>query len=279
MAKILLIGSLSLGFIILSILLLASLDSLAYNTVGINYSSYFKSIENSTYESGFHFIGLGHDFIPYELKVQTMEFSRSSSATLPPIVCRTKDGLKLQLEISFQYRVLKNTIYEIYTTFGDEMKSILLRVAIDSISDTSTNYSSYDFFTTREEIGYKMKNDLDMRLKSDLYSEVVFFQLRSIDLPNDYEDAIQKTEVTKQGILQAQAARNKNKVVQATYVESAQIGKNITINQAYGKGDALQLRTNATAGTFLNITQSQAQAYQNMKENLTFSNADLIQYL
>ena len=83
MAKILLIGSLSLGVFILSIFMLLSLDSLDYNTVGINYSSIFKSIENKTYESGFHFIGLGHDFIPYELKVQTMEFSRSKSATLP----------------------------------------------------------------------------------------------------------------------------------------------------------------------------------------------------
>ena len=70
------------------------------------------------------------------------------------------------------------------------MKNILLRVAIDSISDTSTLYSSYDFFTTREKIGQQMKTDLNTRLKNDLYSEVVFFQLRSIDLPNDYEDAI-----------------------------------------------------------------------------------------
>lgn len=136
------------------------------------------------------------------------------------------------------------------------MKNILLRVAIDSISDTSTLYTSYDFFTTRESIGQKMKEDLNTRLTNDLYSEVVFFQLRSIDLPNDYENAIQQTEVTKQGILQAEAQRNKNKVVQDTYVESARIGKNITINQAYGKGDALQLRTNATAGTFMNVTQS-----------------------
>lgn len=230
MAKVLLIGSLSLGLVILSIFLLLSLDSLTYNTVGINYSSYFKSIENRTYESGFHFIGLGHDFIPYELKVQTMEFSKRSKATLPQISCRTKDGLKLLLEISFQYQILPEKIYEIYTTYGDEMKNILLRVAIDSLSDTSTLYSSYDFFIMRDKIGQRMAADLDARLRSDLFSRVTFFQLRSIDLPNDYEDAIQKTEVTKQSILLADAQRNKNKVVQDTYVESARIGKNITIN-------------------------------------------------
>jgi hypothetical protein len=62
-------------------------------------------------------------------------------------------------------------------------------------------------------------------------------------------------------------------------VESAKIGKNITINQAYGKGDALQLRTNATAGTFLNVTQAQAQAYAKLKTDIGLQNQDLIQYL
>jgi regulator of protease activity HflC (stomatin/prohibitin superfamily) len=126
-----------------------------------------------------------------------MEFSKRGSATLPQISCRTKDGLKLDLEISFQYQIQSDKIYDIYTTYGEEMNNILLRVAIDSISDTSTLYSSYDFFTMRETIGSKMKQDLTTRLQTDLYSKVTYFQLRSIDLPNDYEDAIQKTEVIK----------------------------------------------------------------------------------
>lgn len=233
MAKELLIGSLSLGLVILGIFLFVSLDKLEFNQVGLNYSSYFKSVENATYEAGYHFIGLGHDFIPYDLKVSTMEFSRrGKKATLPPITCRTKDGLTLHLEISFQYRVIKERIYDIYTRYGDEMQNILLRIAIDSISDTSTGFSSFEFFTMRTNISEKMQHDLDARLKTDVHCKLVFFQLRSIDLPNDYEDAIQKTEVTKQSILQAEALRNKNKIVQATKVEQSRIGKNITINQA-----------------------------------------------
>lgn len=96
--------------------------------------------------------------------------------------------------------------------------------------------------------------------------------MRSIDLPNDYEDAIQKTEVTKQGILQAEALRNKNKIVQDTYVQQAKIAKNITINQAIGKADAMVLKARAQAETFLNITKSQAESYFSLMKNLTFSN-------
>ncbi len=152
MSKELICGSLSVGVIVLLLFINVSLDKLEYNTVGLNYSSYFKSVENATYEAGYHFIGLGHDFIPYELTVQTMEFSKTRQATLPPITCRTKDGLTLQLEVSFQYKVIPNKIYEIYTNYGNEMKNILLRMAIDSISDTSTNFTSYDFFIMRTSI-------------------------------------------------------------------------------------------------------------------------------
>jgi hypothetical protein len=63
-------------------------------------------VENKTYFAGFHFLGLGHEFIPYQLNVKTLEFSKNAGATLPSIACRTKDGLALSLEVSFQYRVL-----------------------------------------------------------------------------------------------------------------------------------------------------------------------------
>jgi hypothetical protein len=49
MAKELLCGSLALGLFILTIFLWVSLDKLEYNQVGLNYSLYFKSVENATY--------------------------------------------------------------------------------------------------------------------------------------------------------------------------------------------------------------------------------------
>ncbi len=66
--------------------------------------------------------------------------------------------------------MIPGKIYEIYTKYGDEMKNILLRMAIDSISDTSTNFTSYDFFIMRTNISQKMQEDLDYRLQLDLHS-------------------------------------------------------------------------------------------------------------
>jgi hypothetical protein len=279
MAKEILICSLAVGLVALALFLFLSLDSLEYNNIGLNYSSYFKSVENKTYSSGFHFIGLGHDFISYDINIKTMEFSNGPKATLPSIKCRTQDGLPVGLEISFQYRVLPETIYEIYTEYGADMNPVLLRTAIDQISETATEFNAYDFFTKRTQISAEMKAKLDTRLRQDMYSEVVFFQLRSIDLPDDYELALQQTEVTKQDILKADAEKNKNNVTQQMRVEVASISQAVTINQATGAATSKKLKADSVAQTFLEIQTKQGQAYADVKKNLTFTNPELIQYM
>jgi len=102
---IILCSILSLTALVALILIACSFSVLNYNEVGLNYSTWFKVIEDKTYEHGIHFIGLGHAFHRYEISLTTIEFSKDRGATLPMIKCRTKDGLELDLEISLQYRV------------------------------------------------------------------------------------------------------------------------------------------------------------------------------
>lgn len=90
----------SLTILVTIILIACSLSVLSYNEVGLNYSYWFKTIEDKTYEHGIHFIGLGHGFQRYDIKLNTIEFSKEADATLPMIKCRTLDGLELDLEAS-----------------------------------------------------------------------------------------------------------------------------------------------------------------------------------
>ena len=111
----------SLTMLVTVILIACSLSVLSYTEVGLNYSDWFKTIEarDEPYEHGIHFIGLGHSFKRYKINLENVEFSNSPDADLPMIKCRTKDGLELDLEASLQYKVDKNKIFDIYTTYGD----------------------------------------------------------------------------------------------------------------------------------------------------------------
>jgi regulator of protease activity HflC (stomatin/prohibitin superfamily) len=130
----------SLTALVTIILIACSLSVLNYNEVGLNYSSWFKTIEDRAepYGHGIHFIGLGHSFKRYEISLNTIEFSKEATANLPMIKCRTKDGLELDLEASLQYKVHNTSIFKIYTSYGDNEKTILNRVVLDIISDTAT---------------------------------------------------------------------------------------------------------------------------------------------
>lgn len=142
----------SMTVLVTIILIACSLSVLTYNEVGLNYSYWFKTIEDKTYEHGIKFIGLGHTFLKYDIKLNTIEFSKAPDATLPMIKCRTSDGLELDLEASLQYRVEPENIFKIYTSYGPQEKAILTRVVIDVISDTASNYTSNDFFQNRTMI-------------------------------------------------------------------------------------------------------------------------------
>ena len=109
---------------------------------------------------------------------------------MPIIKCRTKDGLEVDLEASLQYRVQADNIFKIYTSYGTQEKAILNRVVLDVISDTSTLYTSNDFFTKRSQIQKKMEDDLHVKVLNSTWHEVVFFQLRSLSLPPAFENEI-----------------------------------------------------------------------------------------
>ena len=116
-ASIIICAIASLTILVTIILIACSLSVLSYTEVGLNYSDWFKTIEDrkEPYEHGIHFIGLGHSFKRYKINLETIEFSKALEATLPMIKCRTKDGLELDLEASLQYKVDKFKIFKIYT--------------------------------------------------------------------------------------------------------------------------------------------------------------------
>lgn len=77
---------------------MSSFSSLAINELGLNYSGITVHVENRTYESGFYFLGVSHSFLVFPKIVQQIEFSYDEGSILKS---RTKDGLEVDLEISF----------------------------------------------------------------------------------------------------------------------------------------------------------------------------------
>ena len=143
MLKGLLCGAFCCITVLLTIFMLMALRSLEYNEIGLNYSSWFKSIEaDKTYTPGWYMVGLGHSFLKYSVTAKDIEFTHFSGATMPPIKCRTSDGLTVSLEVSLQYRPQKDHIYKIYHKFGEKPETVLERLVIDSVASSAAKFSA-----------------------------------------------------------------------------------------------------------------------------------------
>ena len=162
------------------------------------------------YGAGIHLLGVGHSFIIYPTTVQHYEFSRTKGADGPKIRSRTKEGLEVELEISFQYIYQINKVYDLYMRFAESYKEPWMKIAIDILTDVTTQFDAPQFFFSKDKISTAMQIALNETFSQYCYSTVDYFQLKSIDLPDPYESAIQDTEVKRQDIHKADAEKQKN---------------------------------------------------------------------
>lgn len=101
-----------------------------------------------------------------------------------------------------------------------------------------------------------MKADLQKSVLEQTWHEVVFFQLRSLSLPDQYEKEIQNTEVKGQDILKSEKERAREEVKFNTNVAVARLAVNATLESAYGQGNRTVYEAEATAATVRDVIKN-----------------------
>ena len=86
-----------------TVLIILGFSSLQATEIGLDYSWISQTVDKKTYENGLHYLGIGHSFIKFPKQVQLIEFSKNRGANGKPLQSRTKDGLEVNIEISFQF--------------------------------------------------------------------------------------------------------------------------------------------------------------------------------
>jgi regulator of protease activity HflC (stomatin/prohibitin superfamily) len=263
----------------LVVIIWASWASVAIGELALDYSALFKSVDRRIYSPGYYYIGLTHAFKRFPYTLQTIEFSLDPKSHNRPIRSRTSDGLEVMLEISFQYRFMAEKLYDMYMTYGENSERVFGIVAVDVLTDLTTKYNASQFFYDRGTIGDNMKKELGQTYRSMCFSTVEFFQLRTVDLPDPFEESIQDTEVKKQDIEKAKAERQNILIEWETKVKEAQIQKEVLINRAEAEAIAIVQQNEADIQN-INFTQAlQAEAYFQLKQQLNLTPVMLLDYI
>jgi len=255
----------------------------------LNYSLLTRKVERKTYTSGRYWISPFNYFVKFPAIVRTVQFSDSQlQSDLAPdehgdvvLRSRTNDGLDVSIELSFQYQLNHSSIYNLYTELGPSpwFHNTFVRVAIDRLTEMATKYTANEFFIDRTEIGKAMEADLKTDFERRLHSTIFSFQLRSVGLPAEFEDAIQQTEVKKQDVQVARAEQNSTHVSLDTQLMQAKRRTKVKLN----KGEAIAASTmlaNAADITQYNSTQvKSADGYAGVIADLDGKEQDLLAYM
>lgn len=268
-----------IGLFTLIVILIFSFDSIGIKEIGLNYSSLFQSIDKKTYGSGFYYIGITHSFLTFPSVVQNIEFSNEPRAHMGPVRSRTLDGLEVQLDVSFQYRLKYEELYNMYMKYGPNYEKVFILIAINSLTDMTTKFNAYNFFYDRQSIGDTMKAELTKTFTASCHALIEALQLRTVSLPREFELSIQETEVKKQDIEKAKAEKNKVLVECETRVKEAEFQKNVTINTAMGEALKIELNNKAEVERILISQLQQADAYLALKQEMGLNNTELLEFI
>ena len=221
-----------------------SFESVGYNEYALKQHVLTKKIEDKVYEEGFYTTGPFYTFIKFPSTWTTIEFSEANDSSDSSIHTRTEDGLDLEVEISFQYRLVKGEILELYEEYGTDYEAYIINIARGSLRDVAGEYDALEFFYNRSIIAGAMINALVSK-ESVLRVEMGEFQMRKIDLPDNFEKAIEDVEIAKQEIKIAEYQQQAAVIRAKTEIIEAQAQSNITIIEAEAMAKALNITLTA----------------------------------
>lgn len=192
---------------------------------------------------------------------------------------RTSDGLELTLELSFQYKLVPETMHKMYTRFGVDFHSIFIKMAMDLLTSAATKHAARSFFVNRTLIGNMMEATLKSHFRQNAFVEVPLFQLQAVSLPTQFEAAIRETQVAEQKIKKVQAEQTTKIVEFKTGVIQAQRYVKVQEQQAEAVAESIRLRNMAEIQSF-NASQSlAAEAFKGILSNFGGDQEKLLAYM
>ncbi|HEC40916.1 hypothetical protein LCGC14_1072420 [marine sediment metagenome] len=234
------------GLIFIAILVITGVTLTGFSFKQVNYNQYAlkqnvftKQIDPVVYEEGLHMIGFWNDFLLFPSTYITIEFTPHPSAEDIPISVQTKNGLLVNVDLSFQFRIRKADLLTLYSSYGNTYKSYIQAVARSALREVVGTYNAETLYANRTTVNSAMSTALYNSINSIV--EVGEFQLRSIQFPQSFEEAVEQYEVWRIEVEIAQLEQEAELVRQETLTLVEREIANRTVIQYQGLADALEI--------------------------------------
>jgi len=260
------------------IILLISMDSLEPLQYGITYNKITKTVGKDIFVSGRYLIGPTKAFIDYPSNLVLIEFSDNRAATNEALKTRTAEGLAISLYVSFQYKIVKNKIPDLYNLANINYQGTYVRIARDSILKVAGKYNATSYWTERLKIQLDMKSSLNNEL-SAAFATCEGLQILKIELPKQYEDSIVATQVEVQKSGMRKFEQTAELIRQNISVIRSEAEQKIKVTNATGLAEAYRIKQYADATANNNTINAESAVYRLTLDKLGFNATEFPKYV
>ncbi len=221
---------------------------------------------------GLHFETPGYRFVKFPATFTTIVYD--------DLECLNHDGVAIVLNVSFQYRPLRNSIYGLAIQFRNESA---YQVVIETegrsvVHSACAEFNTTEFQTKRAEFESRMRDLLDARVQK-FFTNVSDVQVRNILRPTAFENAVRSKETAREDVNVAMNMREQRITESMTVLREAETNAMITINRANSDARVTLTRANAEAMAILDEFEREAETYAQIVESQDLTIPGLLAYL
>lgn len=195
--------------LIVAILIGSSFHELTPVQMGLDYDGLAHRVNDKIlYENGRWFLGPAHSFIVFPRTTRSILMRNAeadsgviSDQQFSSLTARTSDGLAVEMELSYQYRLEASaeSLGSLYRDFGLDYEVAYIRESRDVLRTSASRFSAFEYFYNRSSVASAMQQELTDAL-STWHANVEAFQLLTYQLPAAFSRSIEDMEVARQEV-------------------------------------------------------------------------------
>lgn len=234
----------------------------------------FGSVQNYTFNEGFHFVNPFISVTQMSVRTQTYEMGGAQDTNAPgehapgnrtddAVSVITRDQLSVTMEVSVQFHLNASHSEIVYRLFGEDYaNNVVHPIVRAAVRDAASEFTTIELVDQRPRLQSRMEDLVEGRLRNTLHGRQVpntaiiidNILLRNMDLPDTLDEAIanvqrqhQETAARRQALETARAEAERVRVeaegqAQATLTNArAQAEANRVLSQSITQ-DLLKLR-------------------------------------
>jgi len=267
--------------VIVSIALIAvSFKKLEENQFGLLYDVWRKDLDDEAQSGGLFSGPPGFKFVKFPSTFVTIELNDR--------YCVSRDGLIVGFSVTFQYQMIAENMFpavERYRDFG-KWDMVVYEAGLSAVHHSCSDFFISNFQNKRGEIQAVMEDNLRVKLEGNstqgtegVYAMAISLQLRNIQLPEEYSNAVKDKQSAEEDIALAQNQRQQETTRAGTDLLKAKEEARKILDTANNDVEILltEARLSAEETTF--AFAQEAQTIVDVKEALGLSTDGVLAYL